>query len=227
MTTQELKQILYTLAKSYFAGADVVWAMQGQVSPTNPVVLLTMLPVVRKPRPIRRNVNGVVVDAYPSKTTLQVDLYTQGAAPEQAPGIKQRYENTAVNDINSFVNFLGSVAIDHFCQINDISIEAGAVQDLTQLDNGISWEFRAMVELAVGFTGHAVGHTGTNFEDGVEFNKEGNPVGVRPYVPNPSGGGSQQLADEKTGWFEDAELVSEGTKSVPSARIKKEDENVK
>jgi hypothetical protein len=193
MTPQALRHKLHDLVKSYFFAADVVWAMQGQVNPDNPTVLLKMLPVVRQPRPTRQDVDGIVVDSYPSKTTLQIDLFTQGAEPEEVEGVKQRWENTAVSDLADFVNFLGSVLVDHWCYANDVSIEASTIHDLTQLDNNITWEFRAMVELAVGFTQHA--H---------EF--AGNPIDGNGTA---SGGRPQDMANRKTGWFEDVEIEKE------------------
>lgn len=231
MTQSELKQKIYNLVTEYFAGATVTWGKVKLVNPNAPQVVLTTLPVVRSYHPVTQTVDGVPVNSWPSKTIIQVDLYTKGASTTDAINVKAAKEDTAVNDLMAFLNFLGSPYVDDWGLVNDISIHANQVRDLTELVNDTTWGYRAMVELELGFTESAVGYTGVSYENGAAFwnngrpkydangnplNPDGTPVPPEldengdpipwpappPFKPSPSGGGTPELANQYTGWFE-------------------------
>ena len=126
---------------------------------------------------------------------MQVDLYTDGLRISET-----ERENTAVNDLTEFINFLNSPHVDVWCFINDIDITTGTVRDLTGVISDSSWQYRAMTELELGFTERTKGHTGTGYEHGKPL------TGNKPFEPSPSGGGSQKLADKFTGFFEDVSV---------------------
>lgn len=234
MTQSELKQKLYDLASSYFGGATVVWGRVKLVRPQSPLIALTMGSIIRPYQPITQTVNGVPINCYPSKTTVQVDLFTKGARSANENDLTAAMENTAINDLTDFVNFLNSAYVDDWSWIHDVSILANTVQDLTQIINDASWDYRAMVELEIGFTQTAVGYSGTMYENGMPYYENGNPKydsegypldenghklvdedgnplppGALPYEPTTSGGGAQELADQSTGWFEQVETIYE------------------
>ena len=175
MTQNELKQKLYDLVSEYFGSATVMWGKVRVVNPAVPQIVLTMGAVIRHYAPITRWANGVLVNGYPSNTKLQVDLYTKGAPIQTSPGVTAAYENTAVNDLTDFVNYLDSANIDEWSERHDVSILCRQVMDLTELINGTTWDYRAMVELEIGFTQTAVGHTGTMYEEGMLFYGNGRP----------------------------------------------------
>ena len=203
MTQRELKKRLYDLVGEYFADlkeqGNIVWAKSKPVNPNSPMVALTMGPIIRPYRPTRKYVDGIVYDFYPSKTTLKVDLSTKGAPTSTEPGVTARYEDTAVNDLTDFANFINSVFVDHWCYINDVSISVYHIHELTELTNDTSWNYRAMVELEVGFTQGAVEYAANPLPDG----------SGQTTVPTYSGGRPQEMADIKTGWFEDVEIEYE------------------
>ena len=204
MTLRELKQKLYELTSGYFKNAIVAWdKVSGAVNPKAPAVVLSTISVQRPYQPIKQTVDGIIVHCYPSKTTLQVDLYTKGALLESGGGnVTAAYENTAVEDLTDFVNYINSVAVDHWSDIHDVSILANEVQDLTELVNDTTWDYRAMVELEIGFTQTAVGHGGIMWEGGITYGEDGKPLSEQPeFTPTPSGGRSQEIADQSTGWF--------------------------
>ena len=176
MTQNELKRTLYNLVAEYFAGASITWGKVKAVSPNVPQVVLSMGGISRRYLPITRSANGVPVNGYPSQTTLQVDLYTKGAATNNDPGVIAAYENTAVNDLIDFLNFLNSAYVDEWGDIHDVSILCNEVNDLTELVNDVTWDYRAMMELEIGFTQSAVGHTGMMYEDGMPFYDNGAPM---------------------------------------------------
>lgn len=233
MKPRELKQKLYGLVCEYFCGASVSWGKVKTVSPNVPQVVLNMSAITRHYHPIVQTVEGVLVNVFPSKATLQIDLYTKGAATNVEPGITAAFENTAVDDLADFMNFLNSAYVDEWGNLHDVSIHCRQINDLTELINDVAWDYRAMVELEIGFTQNAVGHTGTMYEKGMplyengrpkydaegnlldpqgniippKLDGDGNPIPWPPpqFTPTPSGGRSQILADQFTGWFEQVE----------------------
>lgn len=206
MTLNELKQKLKGLIREYFGGAELSWGKVRGVSPNVPQVVLNMGAVTRHYQPVTRQVSGVLINSYPSKTTLQVDLYTRGAETNSEPNVTAAYENTAVNDLAEFLNFINSAYVDDWCEIHDVSILCRQVNDLTELINDTSWGYRAMVELEIGFTQNAVGHTGIMFEGGLSYDDNGAPETPQPpFAQTPSGGRTAELAKLSTGWFEQVE----------------------
>jgi hypothetical protein len=235
---EKLKRLMYELIKKYFAGATVVWGSVRLVNPTPPLVVLSMGSTIRTYQPTTTVKNGIIVNNYPSLAILQVDLYTKGRKTNTSGGVTATYENTAVNDLTAFINFINSVYVDHWTGINDISILSKEIRDLTDVSNDVAWEYRAMAELELGFTERVVGYAGISYEGGVPMydngspkfdsdgyyldpdgdkvlddegepmrlplDDQGEPV-IPPFEQSPSGGGSQDLADEFTGWFEQVE----------------------
>ena len=195
MTQSELKRKLYELAAIYFEPltdrGNIVWGRTKPVNPGSPMVALTTGPINRAQRPIRMYRDGIVQDCWPSETMLQVDLFTKGAPVTDDPNVTAARENTAVCDLTDFVNFIHSAYVDNWCYINDISLNVSNIHDLTALTNDTSWTYRAMAEITVGFVQTAVEHAA-------------NPI--TGSLPTHSGGRSQQLADKKTGWFEQVEV---------------------
>ena len=161
MTQRELKEKLYDLVAKYFALLDergnIIWGKTKPVNPGIPMVSLDLSQVQRPYSPARRYVDGIVHDSYPSSTILRVDLFTKGAATTNEPNVTSRNENTAVSDLSDFANFLNSVYVDHWCGRNGISLKARTVQDLTALVNETSWQYRALLEVDVGFMQVSVG----------------------------------------------------------------------
>jgi len=233
MTQRELKRKLFDFVSEYFSAATVSWGKVKSVSPNVPQAVLNMGAVTRHYHPIVQTVGGVLVNVFPSKTTLQIDLYTKGAATNADQGVTAAFENTAVDDLADFTSFLSSAYADDWRGLHDVSIRCRQIQDLTELVNDVAWDYRAMVELDIGFTQTAVGHAGIMHEKGVpyydngrpkydedgnpldpqgnivppELDGDGNPIPRPPpqFAPTPSGGRSQTLADQFTGWFEEVE----------------------
>jgi hypothetical protein len=146
-------------------------------------------------------INGIVFSAYPSDTTLTVDLYTKGKLTEAG-----YYENTAENDLLDFVNFLDSVSTIEWSNKNDITIQLmSGVQDLSEIINDSQWQYRAMCEFSVDFTQWTADYYGILSEDSIVFSNSGIPTDVNREnrQQTASGGGEQELAEETTGAFEE------------------------
>ena len=179
MTQSELKEKLYDLVAVYFASLDpgnIVWGKTKPLKPNSPMVSLGLAQVQRPYRPARQYVDGVIPDSYPSSTILRIDLFTKGAPTTDKPNVTAQNENTAVNDLSDFANFLNSVYVDHWCGNSGVSLRARTVQDLTAINNETSWQYRALLEIDVGFMQNATGHTATSFEGGVPLHVNGKPM---------------------------------------------------
>jgi len=214
MTEREMKALFLSLVKTYFGKADVIWGRSKIVHPVHPVVCLMAGPLVRNYLPVTLQADGIPINCYPTKVTVQIDLFTKGAMLSDDDGVTAARENTAVDDMMDFLNFIGSAYTSDWCYEHDMSIlENGPVRDLTQLINDTSWDYRAMTELDVYFTQNAVGYTGTDHELGVEFGPDGRPKPPgEGFEETPSGGRTPELADQFTGWYEQVETTDEGDK---------------
>ena len=131
MTFAELKDKLKDLTESFFtefSQTAVKWSREVGPSPEGPLVLLIMGDIIR-PGPMRRTINGSLVDKYYCQTTLKVDLHTN--------------ERTAADHLAAFFNYLNSPQIDEWCYVNGVDIRTGNIQDLA--------DKRAMTELGISF----------------------------------------------------------------------------
>jgi hypothetical protein len=205
MTINDLKEKLYERVSAYWAGATAVWGATNKVKPNAPLVMLRLGAVTRATQPITQMINGIVFSAYPSETTLQVDLFTKGRLSEA-----QYAENTAASDLLDFVNFLDSPASVEWSDAHDIAVSLlNGVQELSEIINDSQWQYRAMCELAVSFTQWSAEYNGVLGEESIAFGDDGIPSGVisEAWRQTASGGGTPGLAGAITGYFEDAEIT--------------------
>ena len=184
------------------------------------MVVLTTISVNRPMNPPTEIVDGNPVSYYPTNMVLQVDLYTKGALVEVGERQLALVENTALNDMIEFANFVGSEYFINWCHQKDIALALKSdAQDTTALINSASYQFRATLELMMSFTQKAVGYTGILDADSIKHSTpEGEAEGddtaddvyFEPeYTPSVSGGGSKELAEESIGYFTEAEVKEE------------------
>lgn len=221
MNAREARSLMYWLLSIFFRGAEVTFASQSNtVKPIAPLVTLTTISVRRPMNPPAKTIDGHPVSYYPTTMMLQVDLYTKGAPVKVAPGHQVPMENTALNDMLDFSNFIGSEYFVDWSSQKDIAlIPTGDVRDTTSLINNIGYQFRSTLELSLRFTQKAVGYTGILDPDSI---KHGTPEGeasgdddapdvyIEPeFEQSPSGGGTNDLAEQITGFFTEAEIKEE------------------
>lgn len=223
MTMSELKTALRKLTESYFVGAVVRFANQSFTpKPEKPLVLLTVAPVSRPINPPVKVIDGRPVAFYPASTTIQVDLFTNGAQKEIAPGYTPLAENTAEDDLLAFSSFLNSDYVTQWCHRQDIAVVVpNTVQDTSALVRDTSYEFRATMEITVYFTMTAIGYTATLAPESVKHSavrpdglqEEGGDIqadDVTALVPElaqtPSGGGNVEMVVEENDYFTNVEI---------------------
>lgn len=237
MRLSNVKELFQALTQRYFAGASVVFAQQSRVAkPEIPLVTLNFGNVKRHWDAMQYNADGEPVAAYPSRVSVVVDLFTHGAPVKDDEGAVIAHEDTAMDDMLAYLDFLGSQFVIDWCNRNDLSVLVeGDVQDLTGVVNDNNYEFRSRLNLWIYFTHMTAGHAFVLDEDSIQYptgeeDEEGEPIysPVMPPVdsstdeepdpvivpvvkPTPSGGGSEELARLETEYF--TEVIIEEDKT--------------
>lgn len=149
------------------------------------------------------------------------------------------YEDNALDDMLSFADFLNSEHTVHWSHNHDVAIVIdGDVLNMTGLVNDNNYEYRARLSVLLYFTQQAVEGAAVLSEDSIVYPTDDpenpytpvepveteSPTGgyktdyikkmeeakVDPvYQPTASGGGSEELAQESVGYFNEAEIKEE------------------
>lgn len=238
MTVGELREAIREIVKRYFAGAAVKWIDENNVRPTGPLVTLQLRNIQRELFAILENRQGHPVKLWHTRAMLDVNLYTPGGVSAAQPGIRPRADNTAVSDMQDFVSYMDSDYVYGVLGPQDVTVlPEGPTQDVSELVDNAKYEYRAMQEFTVDFIQNAAGvsgilHIPARQESAANPEAPGpqpdpptdpgvpempdNPALVVPlpdpdaWEPTASGGGSRELAEMDTGWFESVE--TENTK---------------
>lgn len=220
MDIKGVREAMLELTKYYFQNATVIHGRQSHVAKQGkPLVTLYTGTVTRPLNPPTKIIDGRPVSFYPSSVPVQIDLFTVGQKKELAQGFTPVMENTAADDMLSFVGFLNSELAVHFCRQRDIAIVVpNTVQDLTGLINDTAYEYRAMIEVIVYFTSVAIGYSGTLSIDSVKHVDESGEVvsggdiqaegaTLTPeLVVTPSGGGNKEVLADEESYFTNVEI---------------------
>lgn len=231
MRVSQAKELFRALTQEYFAGAWVTFSRQSRVAKPNvPLVSITPGNVNRPQNPSYENVGGEMLGYYPSRISMTVDLFTPGReVVDEEMGGTVAHENTAVDDMLAFADFLNSEHTINWCHENDVAIQfEGDVQDLTGLVNDTNYEFRSRLVVLLYFTQKVVGHAAVATEDsiqpagchppspggdggedqpGQDASKPGDDIVIEPhYEQTSSGGGTEELATQTTGYFTEVEI---------------------
>ena len=148
-------------------------------------------------------------------------------------------DDNAVDDMLSFADFLNSEHTVQWSHQNDVSILIdGDVLNLTGVVNDTSYEFRSRLTVQFYFTQKAVGASTALLESSLQYptgekdpetqeptytpteppetdSKSGpwgdkeEPIVVPTFEPSASGGGTEELAKEETGYFTEVEIKEE------------------
>lgn len=244
MRVSGVKTAFQRLVQLYFPKAMVAFAQQsrqpkGYVSPA--LVLITPGIVKRPNNSVEEIIDGEIVQNYHSRISMTVDFFTKGSPLMDENGNIFAYEDTATDELLSFVDFVGSRYTVAWCKKHDISIAVeGDVQPLTGIVNDTTYEFRSRVVFVIYFTQRAIGFAPVFSEDSIkyptgDFDEFGNPIfsTERPedtesvagsskdetgglidkVIDNtPSTGGrNEELANEDVGYFTHVEIIEEET----------------
>lgn len=185
MTIEEVKDALVEIISTYFPTTQIVWAEQRKlVKPSGTFIQLKLRNLGASLHSIKETENDVLCGYKPSKTMLEVQLFTRGATKtfvEDGEKVKVSV-NTALNDIMELTNFLTSEYADTFYEKYDICVRPeGEAQDVSGLVD-TSYEYRAMQEYGVEFVQTVQGYAGISRDN---------------WQPTASGGGTEELANSE------------------------------
>ncbi len=160
MKVSETKELFRSLTKLYFTDATVIFAKQSRTpKPQIPLVTLTFGNVNGHSSPNCSVVNGINVNHYQSRISIQVDLFTNGKSIID-DGNVVAYENTAMDEMLSYMDFLKSDYVIEWCHNNDVAIAIdGDAQDLTGVINDTNYEFRSRLSVLFYFMRKETGFT--------------------------------------------------------------------
>lgn len=209
MNFNELSDVLRNIVEMYFVKADVIWSQRNNSQRKKPYIALKMHSSGRTTHFSEVMENDVLEGYIPSKSVLQVDLFTNGRKIEVGNGMLPIYENTAVADLEDFCNFISSQKVMEICDENNITIlQKGDVIDVTALLDGIDNEYRAKVEFDVDYMQVVSGAYGVSVPMFAPDNEE-TEGGPSTFVPTPSGGRTEEQVNTETGYFVEVEIESE------------------
>ena len=221
MTIREATKLFRQLLSVYFQNATVTHSKHSNVvKPVQPLVKLSLISAGERPlNPPTEFVDGHFIASYPTTATFQIDLFTKGAEIDVPDGYIAPSENTALNDMIDLLNFLGSEYVVIWCNQHDVALQPNGIpQDTSALINGSSYEFRSTVEISFSFTQPAIGYAGILDEDSIhvtqvpneDTGRDDDSINIeRVFNQTASGGGSDELASEISGYFTSAEIKEE------------------
>jgi len=213
MRADDAKHLFTSLAKWYFAHGAVATSRQSRAAKFElPLISITYGNVTRQKSLNEVYVNGEPVGAFQQKMAITVDIFTHGKETKETVDEQEytTYENSAMDDALSFVDFLDSHHAIAWSQRNDVAISVeGDVMDMTGLVNDSNYEYRARVNLSFYFTQYSVGAAGVLLESSLKTSQDGSMYIDPQFAVTTSGGGNQELADETVGYFIDAIITEE------------------
>lgn len=244
MRVSQVKTLFRELTKQYFQGAMVIFSHQSRAAKTDlPLVTIQTGNVKRPHAPNYATIDGVLVGHYLSRIPVTVNLFTHGEPVLDDNGSVVAYEDTALDDVLAYADFLNSPYVVEWCRKNDITILIdGDAQNLTGLLNETNYEFRAMLTVFVYFTQKAVGTSAVLSENSILYptgnvsetgesvfstetplptttttgdmvdealEREKKAIVTPVLEETSSGGGTEALANEEAGYFDNINLTEE------------------
>ena len=170
MRALEAKELFRCITAEYFANATVVDNRQrGDVKSPLGLVSLAAGAVKRPYLPCYSQIDGTLVGHYESRMSITVDLFTHGLAVEYG-GQVIGYDNSAVDDLLAFADYLNSPFVTDWCRENDMTILIdGDVQDVSGFLNDAAYEYRARMTVMLYFTQVVVGRAGILSESSIRY----------------------------------------------------------
>ncbi len=189
MKMSELRSVVKNLVKTYWQGATIVEAKQTNTQPPMPYVTLGWGKLIMA---TFSNTIDEESEAIDCRIRLTVNLYTDGKARTKKNNTTTNYENTAIEDMMSFVDYLSSEYALAYMVENNISIlQDGLLEDLSDLETDTQYRYRAIAEFIVSFQNERTGYYGISSDT---------------IVPTASGGGTEEQKNTPIGYFTEAEI---------------------
>lgn len=170
MRVSQAKELFRQLTKSYFQNATVIFTRQSRIAKSQlPLVTITSGNVRRPTNPVLKMVNGYETSSYQTRLTLTIDLFTHGR-PVLEDGKVIGYEDSALDDMLSFADYLDSQHTIEWCHNHDVAVLIdGEAQDMTGIVNDNNYEFRSRLSVLFYFTQTAIGHAAVLQEESLLY----------------------------------------------------------
>lgn len=160
MNVSQAKELFRQLVKSHFGGYTVIWSHQSRkAKPNIPLVTIMLSNAKRHRSPNEIYDTEETVGFYQTCIPLTIDLFTNGKdVIDDATGQAVAREDTALDEMLLFENYLNSIEVTQWCNRNDVSlvIEGDAMQ-MTGIINDTTYEFRSRLVVNFYFTQETVG----------------------------------------------------------------------
>ena len=154
MNITDLKELIHTISESFFNGTTIKWVGEGSETPPLPLITLRLDTVNKASFPFDEGFNedGQFIEYYNADVMLEVKAYSKGYVGNVEEGVIQSAENTVVNDMQQFADFIASQSImKQLDKLNVQMLQEGPVRDTSIAKSGSRYEYSAMVEYKVGF----------------------------------------------------------------------------
>ena len=171
MTIEDLRDVLCDIVEAHFTNAHVTWGRTNKTMPKVPLVCLDFGIQRRSYQPVGiesdedEETHKLIESTYTlTSIPLIVELFTHGKLCEvdgKTQGTKHKYyKNTALDDINSFVDYMESEEdIDACTEHGIVAINGGQITDTSAVHDN-DYEYRARVEFEISFVNTATRNVG-------------------------------------------------------------------
>lgn len=154
MQVTDLKKLLFSTCQKFFGTTNMIWVGETSGSPSLPLVTLRAdsLNKATFPFDVGFDEDGQFIEFYNADIMFEVKGYTQGYVGDKKEGWIQSAENTVLNDLRQFADYIASADITkQLDTVNVHMIQEGPVRDTSIAKSGSRQEYSAMVEYKVDF----------------------------------------------------------------------------
>ena len=170
MNISQVIELFRSLTKEYFAEATVAFSNQSRTPKTGlPLVILSFGNISRPTFANNVVIDGQNIGHYETSIPITIDLFTHGA-PLFEDGKIFAHEDTALDDMMSFADYLDSQYALDWCHIHDIAIIIDTYpQNMTGIVNDTTYEYRSRMSVILKFTHITVGGAAVLSESSIRY----------------------------------------------------------
>lgn len=163
MDISKLKESLQSVSEMFFGETNMAWVGETSESPPMPLITLRLDTVNKATFPFEDGFNedGQFIEYYNADIMFEVKAYSKGYVESVKEGVITSPENTSMNDLQQFADFMASKGVTELLSKKNVQIvQEGPVRDTTVAKSGSRHEYSAMVEYRVSFILETVGEFG-------------------------------------------------------------------
>lgn len=154
MDVSGLKKLLFSTCEKFFGSTNIIWVKEVSESPPLPLIALRTDTLNKATFPFDEvfDEDGQFIEYYNADIMFEVKAYSQGYVGEEGYEAIHTAENTLINDLQQFADYIASQGItEELGKVDVIMTQEGPVRDTTIVKSGSRYEYSAMVEYKVNF----------------------------------------------------------------------------